>query len=141
MKHVFKPTLVAVLFTLAIIPVLGQRKIYLKIDPKQPDSLTCRGITTCMDSVNNTISWEIADTGITSFEIVAKISNRPHPFTEHPRKKHSKKLELQLHPKILHPQIPGMIEWGYFIVWKTSTTDKGRWCDPKIAVKPSSFLP
>ena len=136
MKHVFKSTLVAVLFTLALITVLGQRKIYLTIDPNKPDSLTCRGITTCMDSVYDKISWEIADSGITSFEIVAKFSNRPHPFTEHPRKKHLNRLDLQLHPRA-----PARSEWEYFIFWKTSKTDKGRWCDPKIAVKPSSFLP
>jgi hypothetical protein len=132
MKHILKSILLSLIFTLLFISGFTQRKIDLKID-RNTGNLTCEGITTMMDhKYHDSISWEIKDSKIKSFEIVAKDPSHPHIFTRSPRTKHGAQFGLRLHPKI-----PDTTVWEYYIDWKDNPNQiLPHRCDPKIAVEP-----
>ncbi|MEO7961314.1 MAG: hypothetical protein ABIR19_07200 [Ginsengibacter sp.] len=135
MNFIFKSGLLALMLAFTFIAVSGKEKIELSINPATGELTISCGMTTKLGNVfNRKVSWEITDTKIDSFQIIAKDAGGGDPFTERPGKKHGKELELQV--RFFGP----VDNWPYKIIWFANGSSDPNVCDPIIAVRPVASI-
>ena len=130
MKHVFKSTLVTLMFTLALMSAFGQDSIKILDSNPNNHSLTLsdKGVTTV--GWLKRIRWVIRDSKVESFKLKRK--SKHNIFTSTPEQNFGTTMNLR-------SSIFLSRDWDYSIIWIDVATHTEHTFDPKIAIKPSSL--
>lgn len=126
MNHAFKSVFVTLIFALALITCVGQKRIELRINPA-----TGNLVAPYEPEIGyfGGVEWFTTDPGISSFKIVEKPGNPRYIFTEPLATDFRQSLRMSRNYSFKG------CEWYYGIIWTNGLGVETSY-DPKIAVKP-----